>query len=99
MEQSVLRERSTIGMAISTLFGNERRILMNSEVKEITCSYHHPRCTPELQMCGYDDCGWELKDYMRNLEQLRRARINKLITISAARLWDIRLLEQSKGDD
>ena len=73
--------------------------VMNSEVKEVTCSYHHPRCTPELRMCGYDDCGWELKDYMRNLEQLRRAKINKLITISAARLWDIRLLEQSKEDD
>ena len=72
---------------------------MNLTFDEITCSYRYPQCTPELRTCGYEDCGWELKDYMRNLEQLRRARINKLITISAARLWDIRLLEQSKEDD
>ena len=49
---------------------------MNSEVKEITCSFGYPQCTPELRTCGYDDCGWELKDYMRKLEQLHRDNIN-----------------------
>ena len=49
---------------------------MNLTFDEITCSYRYPQCTPELRTCGYEDCGWELKDYMRKLEQLHRDNIN-----------------------